>query len=537
MHLKDLGYEVSVEYAINEKVMIEGVELFEPDIVLCPYLTKKLPKEIFTKVPSFIIHPGPFGDRGAYAIDNAILQGCKEWGVSIIEADEELDGGAVWATKNFMMEPKKKGFIYRNHVSDIAVELVDELLYKVRNGLKPIKNPLLPMHQKVTQEMRKIDWMHDTSDEIIKKIQASDNYPGVRDNFLGLDVYIFGAHREKNSLEKFVAEPKDIIAKRNGAVLVKTIDGAVWISHMTQIKNGIRQIKLPSTYVLKDRLKGIKEHRIPLYVEPDLETFKEITFYKKENVGFLAFDFYNGAMSSQQCIRLKYAIETLQDEVDILVLMGGENFFSNGIHLTILEDSKKRGEDGWSNINAMNNLIKTILFSDDILTVTTFRANAGAGGVFLGLASDIVFAKRGIVLNPHYKTMGLSGSEYHTYTLPRRVKEATKLLEEALPISANYAKKIGMVDFIYNDFSEVENFVLALAKDDERYYEMLDTKREKLEQDVELIEKCIEEELTKMYPEFWDESSLFHTLRHDFVYKVCPINTPQRLAIHRKLQG
>jgi putative two-component system hydrogenase maturation factor HypX/HoxX len=44
------------------------------------------------------------------------------------------------------------------------------------------------------------------------------------------------------------------------------------------------------------------------------------------------------------------------------------------------------------------------------------QANAGAGGVYLALATDYCFARDGIVLNPHYKNMGLYGSELHTAT-------------------------------------------------------------------------------------------------------------------------
>ncbi len=531
--LKERGVEVSVEYAINDNIMREAVELFKPDLIIAPYLTKKIPKEIYEKVPTFIVHPGPFGDRGAWALDNAILSEEKRWGVSLIEASESFDGGRIWGSGEFAMPKAKKGKIYRTLVSDLALELVEALIWK---ELTPKANPLLSLHPKITQQQRQIDWQRDTSDLIIKKINASDNFPGVKDRFFDLEVYLFGAVREKEGLESIEAEPKTILAKRNGAVLVKTIDGAVWIEQMSEIREGVRQIKLPSTYVLKSRLQGIKEHRIPLYVPPKMDTFKEITFYKKENVGFLAFDFYNGAMSSEQCIRLKYAIETLKDEVDILVLMGGEEFFSNGIHLCILEDSQKKGEDGWSNINAMNNLVKTILFSDDILTISVFRGNAGAGGVFLGLAADMVLAKSGVVLNPHYKTMGLSGSEYHTYTLFQRLNksDAYKLLDDALPISAKKAEEIGLIDGIYEDFTEVERFVVELAKDEERYYELLDSKRERLESDEELIEECLKYELERMYPQFWDEKSLFHTLRHDFVYKICPTQTPKRIAIHRR---
>ncbi len=535
-YLRDEGHILSVEYAVSPQIMEEGAGLFKPDLIIAPYLTKKVPKAVYERYPTFIIHPGPFGDRGAWALDNAILQEKDSWGVSIIEAVEEMDAGPIWATGEFKMPRSSKGFVYRTAVSDLAVELTRELLHKFLKSDKPTPNPLLSPHPRITQSARAIEWDRDTTQEIVKKINASDNFPGVRDTFLGLDVYIFGAVEERDGLERIEAPPKEIIAKREGAVLVKTCDGALWIRQMTEIRDGMRQIKLPATYVLKSRIKGVKERRIPLYVEPSRPTFKEITYYQKDRVGFLAFDFYNGAMSSDHCMRLKYAVETLREEVDVLVLMGGEQFFSNGIHLTILEESKKQGEDGWSNINAMNDLVRSILFSEDILTIAAFRANAGAGGVFLGLAADIVAARRGVVLNPHYKTLGLSGSEFHTYTLPRRVGEeqAARLLDDALPLSSEMAKELRMVDMLFEDFEEIERFAVELVADEDRYYDLLDAKRERLELEAELMEERVSLELKRMYPQFWDPDSAFHGLRHDFVYKVCPAQTPSRLAIHRR---
>jgi len=212
-----------------------------------------------------------------------------------------------------------------------------------------------------------------------------------------------------------------------------------------------------------------------------------------------------------------------------LVLIGGMDFFSNGIHLNILEDSQKQGEDGWANINAMNDLIKSIIFADEILTVASFARNAGAGGVFMGLACDFVVAKEGIVLNPHYKTLGLSGSEYHTYSLPKRVGEikAQQLLDECLPISVEYAKKIGMVDEVFAHDSYYEDLhQFAKSKFDDDF---IWDKQEFLEENGERIEALKEREIEIMYPEFWDKDSAFHTLRAEFVWKVCPIKTPDRL--------
>lgn len=57
----------------------------------------------------------------------------------------------------------------------------------------------------------------------------------------------------------------------------------------------------------------------------------------------------------------------------------------------------------------------------DMITMAAIEGNAGAGGVALALACDRVISRSGSVLNMHYKNMGLFGSEYHTYTLPKRV--------------------------------------------------------------------------------------------------------------------
>ena len=55
----------------------------------------------------------------------------------------------------------------------------------------------------------------------------------------------------------------------------------------------------------------------------------------------------------------------------------------------------------------------------------------------LALAADRVYARDGVVLNPHYRSMGdLSGSEYWTYTLPRRIGQtkAMELTQSCQPI-------------------------------------------------------------------------------------------------------
>jgi putative two-component system hydrogenase maturation factor HypX/HoxX len=177
----------------------------------------------------------------------------------------------------------------------------------------------------------------------------------------------------------------------------------------------------------------------------------------------------------------------------------------------------------------MNDLVSAILYADEVVTVASFARNAGAGGLFLGLACDYAVAREGVVLNPHYKTLGLTGSEYHTYTLPKRVGEAAaqKLLDACLPLSAASAKKMGMIDEVFSHetyYEALHRFALTLYDDD-----FLWEKQEYLEENKEEIEAYKERELEVMYPEFWEEQSPFHRLRQEFVYKICPRETPKRL--------
>jgi len=343
----------------------------------------------------------------------------------------------------------------------------------------------------------------------------------VLDEILGVPCYLYGVWRE----ERFRGGIKEVLAKRDGAICLGTVDGAVWITHL-KVTGGV---KLPATYVLKEKLQGIKEERLPLIFDKSYDTFYEVSMEKRDNVAYLCFGFHNGAMSTAQCIRLKYAVEYLKTECEVLVLVGGMDFFSNGIHLNILEDSAKQGEDGWANINAMNDLVKAILYADEVVTVASFARNAGAGGVFMGIACDYVVSKEGVVLNPHYKTLGLSGSEYHTYTLPKRVgnEVAQELLDDCLPLSVTKAKSLGMVDDVFasgNYYEDLHTF--AKSKYDDDY---IWAKQDYLEENRAMIEAHKENELEVMHPEFWDEESEFHTLRQEFVYKLCPSETPRRL--------
>src|SRR5580658_5754619 len=73
--LADGGHEVSVELALGDEVLRDGVRLFDPDLVIAPMLTTVIPADIWSARPCLIVHPGPVGDRGPASLDWAIMSG------------------------------------------------------------------------------------------------------------------------------------------------------------------------------------------------------------------------------------------------------------------------------------------------------------------------------------------------------------------------------------------------------------------------------------------------------------------------------
>ena len=102
--------------------------------------------------------------------------------------------------------------------------------------------------------------------------------------------------------------------------------------------------------------------------------------------------------------------------------MGGSDFFSNGIHLNVIEAAEDPAAESWRNLHAIDDLVREIIETDSHLVVSALAGDAAAGGVPFALAADHVVAREDVVLNPYYRHMGgLYGSEYWTYLLPRRV--------------------------------------------------------------------------------------------------------------------
>lgn len=539
--LRDHGHRVAVELALPGVCPAEAVRRHDPDLVLAPMLKTALPEEVWAARTCLIVHPGPVGDRGPSSLDRAVHEQATRWGVTVLQAGAEMDAGDVWASVECPVPPVAKSDLYRGEIADAALRAVLLAVERFASGTHtplPQDPATARTRPYLRQDARRIDWENDSTERVLRTLRAADSQPGVLDELLGGEWYLHGGHPE----QRLRGRPGELLATRAGAVCRATADGAVWIPELRarRVPGQAAPVKLPATLALGDRLPPLREHPAPpAHADARGRTWADIRYREEGPAGFLSFAFPGGAMSTAQCRRLLDAYRAAcARPTSVLVLGGGRDFFSNGIHLGVIEASADPARESWDNINAMDDLVEAVLTTTDRLVVAALGGNAAAGGAVLALAADEVWCRSGVVLNPHYRLMGLYGSEYWTYTLPRRVGAAAaeRLTAEALPVSAAAAQRAGLVDRTVDcapqafagETARLAAHLAALPAAQSR----IAAKKALRERDeaARPLASYREAELARMHATFFDPGAPYHALRRAFVRKETPAATPPHLA-------
>ena len=138
------------------------------------------------------------------------------------------------------------------------------------------------------QSDRAIDWRHDPTDLVLRKINSADGTPGVLDTLFGRPVRVFDAHRAERTVR---ASPGAVVARCGGALARATCDGAMWIGH-------VREAPRQGTETAGDA--SCSRRRVRRTAR-SADGYAPIRYEEADGVGYLHFAFYNGAMSTAQC--------------------------------------------------------------------------------------------------------------------------------------------------------------------------------------------------------------------------------------------
>jgi putative two-component system hydrogenase maturation factor HypX/HoxX len=292
IELGERRHDIRVRVAATDEAMIAAASREASDLIIAPMLKIAIPEEVWSRHLCLIVHPGIKGDRGPSSLDWAITNNEKIWGVTILESADEFDAGPIWASHEFALEadPPAKSSLYRGQVTEAALRGVLEAVARIESGefrsgswqpqkLSDVSSQGSPslrgcLRPPMRQADRAIDWMQDSTALIMRKIRAADSAPGVLGTLLGKTCFLYGAHEE----ERLQGPPGKVLARRDGAICIGTIDGAVWISHLKAKAeaqgvislarpgfgdaepNPVAGIKLPAAQVLGSLLRGVPPH-------------------------------------------------------------------------------------------------------------------------------------------------------------------------------------------------------------------------------------------------------------------------------------
>ncbi|KAH0346488.1 ClpP/crotonase, partial [Aureobasidium melanogenum] len=522
--------------------------------------------------------------------------GRSHWGVTVLQAIAEYDAGPVWAWEQFSVNidnhTTTKSSLYRGDVTRAALIACSTAIERIKSAARQVQDtkagdvddrecinpglktkpeygtasastgePFLGGHTCPLPLLKAANRGFDVNRHgavmISRLIRASDSQPGCLTRDFSPNLYVYGGLIEDGEhMSTIDVKPGTFIGVRNDAVCFKTLDGkGVWITHGRRVKKKTDPTlwpKVPAIPLFVD-LGIVDPKKLPQYLpllpkdfaRLNYPTFQEIFIEYDEiatgqRVAYLTFDFYNGAMSTNQCRQMCAALQSILEThtelnpLSAVVLLGG-TYFSNGIHLNVIESSPDPAHESWSNINAINDVILLILHDfavRGIITVATLRGNAAAGGVALAAAADLVLAGEHVVINPAYRALGLFGSEYHTITYYGRAGYETghRLLRDMVPVSAQQAKDIGLVDVVLSGYGEsldtaIRKHVNELVCTNQKPGQWKD----KLDLSPSGLAAARMHELGEMAKDFWSARSIrYHSRRSDFVRKVKATKTPLR---------
>lgn len=150
--------------------------------------------------------------RGASPIQEAILNGDKETGISIMQMDEELDHGGVYLIKKLAIEKNDTTNLLSKKLSFMSAEMLPHALKDImESGFNPIpqneKNATYC--KKIQKTDGKINWTK-SAEEIKNMIKAFTPWPSTYTEIDNKKLKIIEAEisEEKNTIGKFIIEGK-----------------------------------------------------------------------------------------------------------------------------------------------------------------------------------------------------------------------------------------------------------------------------------------------------------------------------------------
>ena len=203
----------------------------EPDVIIVAAFGQILPKSLLD-IPKFgciNVHASLLPEyRGAAPIQQAILDGKKETGVTIMRMDEGLDTGDMISKRTVLISGEDTGGSLTEKLSKAGAELLVETLPGILNGEAVCTPqpacPDMPYVRTIKKEQGRIDWNED-ADSICRKVRAYSPWPSAFTEIDGNPFKIWRAHTGQSFGE---GKPGEIAFDAEGHMAVRTGEGMLY---------------------------------------------------------------------------------------------------------------------------------------------------------------------------------------------------------------------------------------------------------------------------------------------------------------------
>lgn len=259
--VKEAAIKLDIPVYQPEKVKDTYQEVldYDPDLIVTAAFGQILPKPLldYPRFGCVNVHASLLPEyRGGAPIHQAIIDGKKEIGVTLMYMVEALDAGDMIAKRAIPIEEDDTVGTLFNKLSHVGRDLLSDTLPDLfSDNVKAEKQEdhLATYAPNITREREYIDWTK-SSEAIYNQVRGMNPFPVASTKLDELNIKLFAVKKKDHPI---TAKPGTILAIEEEGVWVQTIDGAIILEDfqlsgkkrlkMSELLNGNHPFKIGET--------------------------------------------------------------------------------------------------------------------------------------------------------------------------------------------------------------------------------------------------------------------------------------------------
>lgn len=166
---------------VNAPEVVARIRGLAPDALVVIAFGQKIGEPLLEDLPAFNLHASLLpAYRGAAPINRAMIDGCAETGVSVIELAQRMDAGAVHATRSLAIDPLETAGELHDRLAELGPEAMEDVLKALAAGTSEgmvQDEASVSQAPKLSRAESTVDFEHDAS-HLRARIHGLTPWPG-----------------------------------------------------------------------------------------------------------------------------------------------------------------------------------------------------------------------------------------------------------------------------------------------------------------------------------------------------------------------